>query len=206
MRPLLPQQEPWETDGVSSALGIVIINKGSVQQIILWMTQTTTFLGLQSLYWSHRYLCWAILNCPTEDAQNAMVLALLSSASFQNKLNNTAVNATFGVGAVFANSWTQQTWLEKESWWPRKHHFCTVPLVVTTGFPGIVTNMGSVCGCFPGATGNMAAWQALERSVQRMQRPAHSSPLLPGLTLDINTDHSLSLTFWPVLSLWRVVP
>lgn len=50
MRPLLPQQEPWETDGVSSALGIVIINKGSVQQIILWMTQTTTFLGLQSLY------------------------------------------------------------------------------------------------------------------------------------------------------------
>jgi len=78
MRPLLPQQEPWETDGVSSALGITAINKGSLQQTILWMTQPTAFLGLLPLYRFHGYQCWAIFNCCAEDAQNAVGLALLS--------------------------------------------------------------------------------------------------------------------------------
>lgn len=82
--PLLHQEEPWETDGISSASGVIITNKKSLQQAVLWMTQTTAFPGLLPFHWFSRMPALDSSNSSTEDAQNVMGVALFSWAGFQN--------------------------------------------------------------------------------------------------------------------------
>lgn len=56
----------------------------SLQQAVLWMTQTTAFPGLLPLHWFSQMPALDSSNSSTEDAQNAMGVALLSWAGFQN--------------------------------------------------------------------------------------------------------------------------
>lgn len=169
-----------ETDGVSSALGIIIINKGSLQQIILWVTQTSTpTLVLISQISVLGHIKLPYRRCPkcngTRYPQLSQLSELTKECSSKCHFWGWSSFCKFLKSADLA--WEGEVLTKK------------APFLYSSfaGYNCVCRLCHKRAQHFPGATGNVAAWEALERSGQRMQRSAHSPPLPLPRTLTLTT-------------------